>query len=141
MASPQRKGRTDTAARIVEAQSAAVYRAFVDTQALAAWLPPRGMKAQVEAFDPLPGGAFRITLTWLGVHDGIPGKTTRDADTVQGRFGALVPGERPGRSRRGIALVAGESRGFRRVTAPPRPAISPLQTPVRSLWSAPIQPD
>ena len=28
------------------------------------------------------------------VHDGIPGKTTRDADTVQGRFGALAPGER-----------------------------------------------
>lgn len=89
-----RKGRTDTASRIVEAQPATVYRAFVDPKALAAWLPPQGMKAQVEAFDPRPGGAFRITLTWLGVHDGIPGKTTRDADTVQGRFGALAPGER-----------------------------------------------
>lgn len=44
------------------------------------------MKAEAEAFDPHPGRGFGIAPTWLGTRDGLPGKTTRDADTVQGPF-------------------------------------------------------
>lgn len=85
--------RTDTASRIVEAPPSAVYRAFIDPAALAAWLPPKGMHASIDAFDPRAGGAYRMTLRYeepSGVH----GKTSDDSDVVEGRFVELVPDER-----------------------------------------------
>ena len=53
-------GRTDRAARSMAAPPALVYRAFPESEAVAAWLPPKGMEASVSAFEPQPGSVFRI---------------------------------------------------------------------------------
>lgn len=80
--------------RYIAASPGAIYRAFVDPADLVRWLPPRGMKAEVHAFDARPGGAYRMTLTYVEAGHATAGKTSRDADVVQGRFLELVPGRR-----------------------------------------------
>jgi len=85
--------RTDRASRIVYATPAAIYGAFVDPEAQARWLPPAGMTGRFDAFDPRPGGHYRLTLTYSGSHAG-GGKSAADADRVAGRFVELIPGER-----------------------------------------------
>lgn len=80
--------RIDRASRIIAATPAEVYAALVDGAAVARWLPPTGATGKVEAFDPRPGGAFRMTLRFAS---GEGGKTTEDSDTVNGRFVQLAP--------------------------------------------------
>lgn len=70
-----------------------VYAAFVDPVALAAWLPPRGMTATFERFDPRPGGSYRLVLTYTDASHAL-GKATADSDIVEARFVDVVPGER-----------------------------------------------
>ncbi len=82
--------RIDRAWRIVDAPMEQVYAALVDPAAIVRWLPPEGARGTIEAFDPRPGGAFRLTLHFAS---GEGGKTTPDSDTVSGRFIELVPGE------------------------------------------------
>jgi uncharacterized protein YndB with AHSA1/START domain len=48
--------------RIVKAERRAVYRAFLDPDAVAAWLSPDNMTGHVHAFDAREGGRFRMTL-------------------------------------------------------------------------------
>jgi uncharacterized protein YndB with AHSA1/START domain len=86
-------GRTDTARRIIHATPEAIYDAFIDPEAQARWLPPSGMTGKFDAFDPRPGGRYRLTLTYSGAHAGA-GKSSADADRVAGRFVELIPGER-----------------------------------------------
>lgn len=52
------------------------------------WLPPSGARAELEAFDPRPGGAFRMTLVFAA--DATHGKTSNNTDTVAGTFVDLV---------------------------------------------------
>ena len=85
--------RTDRASRIVAASPERVYAAFVDPDALTAWLPPSGMTARFERFDPRPGGSFRLVLTYLDA-SGSPGKATAGSDVVEARYVDLVPGVR-----------------------------------------------
>lgn len=86
-------GRTDTARRIIRATPEAIYDAFIDPDAQVRWLPPAGMTAKFDAFDPRPGGHYRLTLIYSGAHAGA-GKSSADADRVVGRFVDLIPGER-----------------------------------------------
>ncbi|OEO28263.1 ATPase [Devosia insulae DS-56] len=83
--------RIDTASRIIAAPPEAIYRAFVDREALLAWLPPEGMTGEMLEFEPRPGGAFRMAL-----HYSVPGhgKTTEDTDIVDSEFAELVPNQR-----------------------------------------------
>lgn len=83
--------RVDRASRVIAAPALAVYRALVDPVALAVWLPPEGMTARVEAFDAREGGRFRLVLVYS---EPGAGKSAADSDIVEGRFVALVPGER-----------------------------------------------
>ncbi|MDR9853882.1 SRPBCC family protein [Paenibacillus sp. VCA1] len=85
--------RTDTAARIIKSPPLAVYRAFMDPKALVAWLPPKGMKGRIEAFDAREGGMYRMTLTYIG-SDHPAGKTSDNQDVAQGEFIELIPGKR-----------------------------------------------
>lgn len=85
--------RTDTAWRVVDATAERVYRALTDPNAVAAWLPPGGMTGRVDAFDPRPGGAYRLTLRYRDAAAG-QGKTSEDSDVVEGVFVELVPGAR-----------------------------------------------
>jgi uncharacterized protein YndB with AHSA1/START domain len=86
--------RTDRASRWVRASPAAIYRAFLDPQAWLAWLPPKGMTARLDAFEPRVGGAYRMTLAYDREDHATSGKSSEHADIVRGRFVALVPNER-----------------------------------------------
>lgn len=49
--------------RVLKAPPERVYRAFLDPQALAKWLPPHGFTAEVHAMDARVGGGHRISFT------------------------------------------------------------------------------
>ena len=83
--------RVDRAERQIRASAEEIYRAFVDRAAVAKWLPPRGARATLEAFEPRAGGAFRMKLTFEGSH--ASGKSGRDTDVVEGTFDELTPGK------------------------------------------------
>ena len=57
--------RTDRAERVIAAPVSRVFDALVEREALEAWLPPRGMTARFERFDPRPGGGYRLVLTYV----------------------------------------------------------------------------
>lgn len=78
---------------VVGAAPDRVFRAFVDREALEAWLAPTGMVARFERFDPRPGGSYRLVLTYERPPDG-GGKSGDDADVVEARFVDIVDGER-----------------------------------------------
>jgi uncharacterized protein YndB with AHSA1/START domain len=82
--------RTDAAALVIAAPADRVYAAFVDQDALLAWLPPTGMTGRFEHFDPRPGGSYRLVLTYANT-SASHGKTTEGADVVDVRFVDLVP--------------------------------------------------
>jgi len=86
--------RTDRAARVVAASAAHVYRAFVTPTAVARWLPPDGMTADVHAWDARPGGDVHVTLRYDERSLGSPGKTTDRTDVVRGRFVEAIEDER-----------------------------------------------
>ena len=85
--------RTDTASRVIADSPERVYAALVDRDALTAWLPPEGMTARFERFDPRPGGSYRLVLTHVDASRA-PGKATADTDVVEARFVDIVPGVR-----------------------------------------------
>lgn len=85
--------RTDTGSRVIAAPPEQVYDALVDREALTEWLPPEGMTARFERFDPRPGGSYRLVLTYRDA-PGAAGKSTADSDVVEVRYVDIVPGER-----------------------------------------------
>ncbi len=85
--------RTDTASRVIAASAERVYAAFIDAEALAAWLPPEGMTATFERFDLRPGGSYRLVLTYADSSLGM-GKATFHSDIVEARFVDVVPDTR-----------------------------------------------
>ena len=85
--------RTDTASRVIAASPDRVYAAFIDPKALETWLPPHGMTATFERFDPRPGGSYRLVLTYQDSARGA-GKATGDTDVVDARFVDIVPDTR-----------------------------------------------
>jgi uncharacterized protein YndB with AHSA1/START domain len=56
-----------------------VYAAFIDPEALLAWLPASGMTGKFERFDLRPGGSYRTVLTY-GDAPVSGGKATADSD-------------------------------------------------------------
>ena len=70
-----------------------VYAAFVDPEALLAWLPPSGVTGKFERFDLRPGGSYRMVLTY-GDAPASGGKATADSDIVVASFVDIVPGVR-----------------------------------------------
>lgn len=56
--------RTDSATRVIAASPQAIYQAFLDPKAWVTWLPPEGMTGHIYEFEPRPGGAYRIALTY-----------------------------------------------------------------------------
>ena len=84
------RDRVDRASRLVRAAPEEVFGALIDREAVSSWLPPTGATATLEAFEPHPGGAFRMTLEF-GRSDGPKRKTSDDSDTVDGKFVEIVP--------------------------------------------------
>ncbi|WP_064694496.1 SRPBCC family protein [Rhizobium aegyptiacum] len=62
-----------------------VYRAFIEADALAKWLPPNGFLCTVHHLEPTVGGTFRMSFRNF---------TTGNSHAFGGEFRELVPGER-----------------------------------------------
>ncbi|MFG1271493.1 SRPBCC family protein [Xanthobacter flavus] len=69
--------------RILTASPEKVYRAFIEPDALAKWLPPNGFTCTVHHLDPVVGGTFRMAFRNF---------TTCHSDAFSGEFLELVPG-------------------------------------------------
>lgn len=71
--------------RVLATKPEKVYRAFVEPDAMAKWLPPDGFTCIVHQFDASVGGAFRMSFRNF---------TTGMGHSFGGEFLELVPGER-----------------------------------------------
>jgi uncharacterized protein YndB with AHSA1/START domain len=71
--------------RVLRAAPEKIYRAFLDAEALAKWLPPNGYTGKVHHLDPKVGGAYKMSFTNFG-----GGKS----HSFGGTFLELVPFER-----------------------------------------------
>lgn len=71
--------------RILATRPEKVYRAFLEPDALAKWLPPNGFTCTVHHLDARVGGSFRMSFRNF---------TTGHADSFSGEFLDLVPNER-----------------------------------------------
>ena len=71
--------------RVLRAPADRVYRAFMDPDAMAKWLPPHGFTGRVQEMDARVGGGYRMTFTNLG---------NGQSHSFGGTFLELVPGER-----------------------------------------------
>jgi len=49
--------------RVMRTTPEKIYRAFLDADAQAKWLPPYGFTCRVHQFEPRTGGAFRMSFT------------------------------------------------------------------------------
>ena len=52
--------------RVLRAKPERVYRAFLEADAIAKWLPPHGFTCQVQHLDARAGGAFRMSFRNFG---------------------------------------------------------------------------
>jgi uncharacterized protein YndB with AHSA1/START domain len=71
--------------RVIAARSEKVYRAFVEPDAVASWLPPFGFVCTVHALDAWVGGAHRMSFRNF---------TNGQSHSFGGSYLQLVPGER-----------------------------------------------
>jgi len=71
--------------RVLRAPPERVYRAFLDPDAMAKWLPPNGFTGKVHQIDATVGGAYRMSFTNL---------TTGHSHSFGGEYLELVPNER-----------------------------------------------
>lgn len=71
--------------RVLRAPPERVYRAFLNAEAMAKWLPPNGFTAKVHHLDAQVGGTFRISFTNF---------TTEQSHAFGGEYLELVPNER-----------------------------------------------
>jgi len=71
--------------RVLRAPPDRVYRAFIDPDAMAKWLPPNGFTGKVHQMDAKVGGTYKMSFTNFN---------TGHAHSFGGRYVELVPGER-----------------------------------------------
>ena len=56
--------------RVLRASPERIYRAFLDPDAMARWLPPYGFTGKVHHMDARVGGTFRMSFTSFGTGNG-----------------------------------------------------------------------
>lgn len=71
--------------RVLRAPPERVYRAFLDADAIAKWLPPHGFTCKVHAMDARVGGRFKMSFTNFG---------TGHSHSFGGTYLELAPRER-----------------------------------------------
>jgi uncharacterized protein YndB with AHSA1/START domain len=71
--------------RVFRATPERVYRAFLDPDAMAKWLPPNGFTGKVHEMDARVGGGHRMTFTNFA---------TGNSHSFGGKYIELVPNER-----------------------------------------------
>jgi uncharacterized protein YndB with AHSA1/START domain len=73
--------------RVLRATPERIYRAFLDADAMAKWLPPNGFTGTVHQMDAKVGGTYKMSFTNF---------TTGKTHSFGGTFLELVPRERIG---------------------------------------------
>jgi uncharacterized protein YndB with AHSA1/START domain len=71
--------------RVLRAPPDRIYRAFLDADAMAKWLPPNGFTGRVHHVDARVGGTYKMSFTNF---------TTGQAHSFGGEYLDLVPNER-----------------------------------------------
>ena len=71
--------------RVLRAAPEKIYRAFLDPDAMAKWLPPNGFTGKVHQLDAKVGGSYRMSFTNF---------TTGHSHSFGGTYLELVPHER-----------------------------------------------
>jgi len=71
--------------RVLRASPERIYRAFLDADAMAKWLPPNGFTCKVHHMDVKVGGTFKMSFTNF---------TTGKSRSFGGKYLELVPHER-----------------------------------------------
>ncbi len=71
--------------RVLRAKPERVYRAFLDADAMAKWLPPNGFTGKVHHLDAKVGGTYKMSFTNF---------TTGKSHTFGGTYVELTPNER-----------------------------------------------
>lgn len=71
--------------RVLRAKPERVYRAFLDADAMAKWLPPYGFTCKVHHLDAKVGGSFKMSFTNF---------TTGFSHSFGGEYLELLPGQR-----------------------------------------------
>ena len=71
--------------RVLRAPPDRVFRAFLDPDAMAKWLPPHGFTARVHQMEAKVGGTYRMSFTNF---------STGNSHSFGGSYLELVPGER-----------------------------------------------
>ena len=71
--------------RVIRATPDRVYRAFLDADAMAKWLPPHGFTGKVHSLDARVGGRYRMSFTNFN---------TSQSHSFGGEYLELVPNER-----------------------------------------------
>jgi uncharacterized protein YndB with AHSA1/START domain len=71
--------------RVIAAKPAKIYRAFLDPDAMAQWIPPEGFVCKVHHMDPQVGGTFRMRFVNF---------STGNAHAFGGEYLELVPDTR-----------------------------------------------
>ncbi|GLT11580.1 SRPBCC family protein [Sulfitobacter porphyrae] len=71
--------------RVIAAKPEKVYRAFLESDAVASWLPPYGFLCTVHELEPVVGGKHRMSFRNF---------TTGNSHSFGGEYKELVPGER-----------------------------------------------
>lgn len=70
--------------RVIASKPEKIYRAFLEPDALARWLPPNGFTCKVHSMDPKVGGAYKMSFTNF---------TTGKSMSFGGVYRELVPNE------------------------------------------------
>jgi uncharacterized protein YndB with AHSA1/START domain len=78
-------GNTIRLHRVLRAKPDKIYRALLDPDAMAKWLPPNGFTCKVHQMDAKVGGSHKMSFTNF---------TTGHAHTFGGKYLELVPHER-----------------------------------------------
>lgn len=71
--------------RVLRATPERIYRAFLDADAMAKWLPPHGFTGRVHHIDPKVGGSYKMSFTNF---------TSGRSHSFGGTFVELMPTER-----------------------------------------------
>ncbi len=71
--------------RVLRAPSERIYRAFLNADALAKWLPPNGFTGKVHHLDAKVGGTYKMSFTNF---------TTGNSHSFGGEYLELLPNER-----------------------------------------------
>ena len=71
--------------RVLRATPERIYRAFLDPDAMAKWLPPHGFTGKVHHLDPRVGGTYKMSFTNF---------TSGKSHSFGGEYLELVPNER-----------------------------------------------